>query len=156
MTNARSLPLAVLLAGLALSGCSYARGVGFSEDLPTGRPTFVAGLPEGYWIWQDGDVWHLRLTSDVRRHFSGAVENVGVGGISEFRPVGKGTRGVRNQDGVIAFDLDVEGGEHGFDWKSPSGCNRFDIYIDGDSRPLRVFLGGVESSPNRVPFAICG
>ena len=30
-----------------------------------------------------------------------------------------------------------------------------ELYIDGASRPLRVFLGGSEDSPTHVPFASC-
>jgi len=155
MTTMRRSSLPILLAGLLSTACSYARGVGVPDSLPGGRPGFAEGMPEGYWIWQDQQGWHLRITSDVPRHFHGAVENVGIGRIKQVTPVGLAAQGVRSENGLIAFDMHVHGGVHGFDWKPASGCNRFELYIDGASRPLRVFLGGAEESPTRVPFAVC-
>ena len=153
--NARGVSVPLLLAGLLFTSCSYARGAGVPDSLPPGRPGFYAGMPEGYWIWQDQQGWHLRITCDVPRHFHGAVANVGFGGIKQVKAVGTAARGLRSENGLIAFDMQVEGGVHGFDWSPSSGCNRFELYIDGASRPLRVFLGGSEESPAHVPFAAC-
>jgi len=154
LMNLRALAVVAVVSGVASSGCHYARGVGFAGHLPPGRPSFVAGMPEGYWIWEDRQGWHLRTTSDIQRHFHGAVQAVG-GSVGALRPVGAAAGRVRRDDDTIAFDYQAEGGEQGFDWVS-TGCSRFEIYIDGTTRPLRVFLGGEESSPARVPFAICG
>jgi hypothetical protein len=151
----RARSIALLGAGLALAGCHLARGAGVPTPIPVGRPEFTAGEPEGYWIWQDRAGWHLRTTSDMPHHFHGNVETVD-GIMSDFRPVGPipptslaaGTR-------RIEFDWNGRGGEVGFDWRVSSGCNRFEIYIDGTTRPLRVFLGGPGDSPYRVPFALC-
>jgi hypothetical protein len=150
MKNAR---LALAAALLALAGCHYAGGVGFTSRMPDGRPPFAAGAPEGYWIWQDARGWHLRATSDVPHRFHGVVESVD-GTVAEVRPIGV-RRGVSPGEDAIAFDWESSGAEQGFDWAASDDCARFELYIDGDTRPLRVFLGGAEQSPARVPFAVC-
>ncbi len=151
----RNVTLGVVIATALLGACHYAQDVGYvREDLPPGKPYFVAGSPEGYWIWRDRQGWHLRTTSDVPRRFQGSVETVG-GQVSTVRPVGRAEGGVHREGANIEFDYQASGGEQGFDWTASSGCSRFDLYIDGETRPLRVFLGGIDTSPNRVPFAVC-
>jgi hypothetical protein len=150
MTVARAL----LLPLAALAACHYARGVGFTSHMPDGRPAFLSGLPEGYWIWEDSRGWHLRTTSDAPRRFHGIVESVG-GSVAQVRPVGAAARGVSPGEDAIAFDWESTRGEQGFDWTSSDDCARFEIYIDGETRPLRVFLGASERNPERVPFAVC-
>lgn len=151
----RPVAALVVLCTAMLGGCHYARGIGYADTIPPGRPPFAAGTPEGYWIWQDRQGWHLRTTSDTPRHFRGVIEAIG-GTPSAIHALG-GAEGAVHRDGPnIEFEYDAAGGEQGFDWTSSSGCNRFDIYIDGTTRPMRVFLGWVEESPSRVPFAVCG
>ena len=151
MTIVRALVVASLAA---LAACHYARGVGFTSRMPEGRPSFASGSPEAYWIWGDKRGWHLRTTSDVPRRFHGLVESVD-GSVSHVRLLGAAGRGVSPGKDAIAFDWESSGGEQGFDWTTSDGCVRFDIYIDDDTRPLRVFLGRGELSPERVPFALC-
>ncbi len=146
------------IAGMALlaAGCTYARGAGKPERLAAGRPEFAPGLSEGYWIWEDRDGWHLRTTSDVRRRFHGAVEPVG-GSISAVRAVGAGPEALaRGGAGDrVEFSWEGDGGAQGLDWRASSGCTRFTLYIDGDTRPFRVFLGGPGETPDHIPFAVC-
>ena len=151
MTIVRAL---VVASFAAVAACHYARGVGFTSRMPAGRPAFVSGSPEAYWIWGDSRGWHLRTTSDVPRRFHGLVESVN-GGVSQVRAVGAAMGGVSPGKDAIAFDWDSFGGEQGFDWTTSDRCVRFDIYIDDDTRPLRVFLGGGDRTPGRMPFAVC-
>lgn len=150
-----TLTVVLLVCASAIDACHYASGVGYADSIPPGRPDFAPGTPEGYWIWQDRQGWHLRTTSDAPRHFRGTIEAMG-GDPADLRAVGGAAGAVRQEGSRIQFEYDAAGGEQGFDWVSSSGCNRFEITIDGTTRPLRVFLGGVEESPARVPFAVCG
>ncbi len=152
--TARTIGLALALA-IVQAGCTYARGVGSPAALAPGRPEFVPGLTEGYWIWQDSGGWHLRTTSDLPRRFHGELEPVG-GAISSVRAVGGAPEPQVGGGGDrIVFDWQAEGGERGIDWIASSGCTRFQLYIDGDPRPTRVFLGGPSDSPDVIPFAVC-
>lgn len=152
----RYVTLGVVIATSLLAACHYASDIGYiRDDLPPGRPYFVAGSPEGYWIWRDRQGWHLRTTSDAPRRFQGTIETVG-GGVSTVRPIGRADGAVHHEGANIDFDYSAAGGEQGFDWTASSGCSRFDLYIDGTTRPLRVFLGRIEDSPSRIPFAVCG
>jgi hypothetical protein len=43
-----------------------------------GRPTFAEGADLGYYLWREGDTWHLRWTTrGAMRNFSGSVEATG-------------------------------------------------------------------------------
>lgn len=145
----------VLLALPVLAGCHSFQTVGWPSGIADGKPPPEDLAAEGYRIWQDGQGWHLRARSDLRRRFQGEVD-AGWGQVTDFRPVGDVGEKVRASPRTIAFDFFADaGGERGFDWRATNGCNRFEVYIDGDARPLRVELPEGES-PARVPFALCG
>src|SRR5262245_47318923 len=39
-----------------------------------GRPEFQAGSDRGYFVWRDGDSWHVRWTTQgAERRFTGSV-----------------------------------------------------------------------------------
>jgi hypothetical protein len=43
-----------------------------------GRPAFAEGKDMGYYIWRDGETWHVRWTTrGVMRHFTGSVKAEG-------------------------------------------------------------------------------
>jgi hypothetical protein len=43
-----------------------------------GRPAFAEGTDMGYYIWRDGETWHVRWTTKgVMRHFTGSVKAEG-------------------------------------------------------------------------------
>jgi hypothetical protein len=43
-----------------------------------GRPSFAEGVELGYYLWRDGDTWHLRWTTvGTMRNFTGFVEATG-------------------------------------------------------------------------------
>ncbi len=144
-----------LLALAGLVACHSVRTVGRPDGIPEGRPPPEDTLAEGYRIWQDQDGCHLRASSDVRRRFQGEIE-AAWGEVSGFRAVGDVAGHVETAPRTIRFDFFADaGGERGFDWRASSGCNRFEVYIDGDARPMRVLLPE-GTSPARVPFALCG
>jgi hypothetical protein len=48
------------------------------DQIYDGRPVFSQGTDLGYFIWRDGDTWHVRWTTKgQKRRFSGAVETTG-------------------------------------------------------------------------------
>ncbi len=142
-------------AALAAMGCSYARGAGAPMRGAAGRAGYAPGVGEGYWIWQDASGWHLRTTSDLPRRFQGSVETVGGGTIESLKPVGVAGVSLAANGRRLEFQWAGEAVEQGFDWASPSGCNRFAVYVDGEPRPLDVHLGAADETPARVPFAVC-
>ncbi len=153
--RARAFAAMGAAAALAAMGCSYARGVGAPMRVTAGRAGYAPGLGEGYWIWQDDAGWHLRTTSDLPRRFRGSVETVGGGAIERLKPVGVAGVSLAANGRRLEFQWAGESVEQGFDWASPSGCNRFAVYVDDEPRPLAVHLGAADESPARVPFAVC-
>jgi len=144
------LTLLVILAGAA--GCATAR----PPEIPPGRPIFGPGAPEAYWVWHDGGGWHLRSTTAGLPHrFHGTIVPLG-GQIADARPIRlESSDRIRIGAGGITFDFVTQGGEDGFDWHVSSGCNRFEIFIDGAARPHHVHLGGPATAPRHVPFDRC-
>ncbi|HUL61356.1 MAG TPA: hypothetical protein VLU43_18910 [Anaeromyxobacteraceae bacterium] len=144
---------AMVLGMLGSAGCVTARR---PPQIAPGRPIFGPGAPEAYWIWHDGGGWHLRSTTAGMPHrFHGTILPLG-GEITDARPIRPDLPDrVRVGPGGITFDLVTQGGEDGFDWHVSSGCNRFEIFIDGAARPGHVRLGGPSNSPQHVPFDRC-
>jgi hypothetical protein len=59
----------IVLATLALSPCASAQA-----DLFNGKPVFAEGVDLGYYVWRDGDTWHVRWTTlGTMRRFTGSV-----------------------------------------------------------------------------------
>ncbi len=153
-TMQRSRLSLVLLVLPVLAGCHSFQTVGWPSGIADGSPPPQDFLAEGYRIWQDGQGWHLRTRSDLPRRFQGLVD-AGWGQVTDFRPVGDVGQ-VQTTPTSFAFDFQTDAsGERGFDWRATNGCNRFEVYIDGDARPLRVLLPEGDS-PARIPFALCG
>lgn len=48
------------------------------EDMFLGRPEFKEGRDLGYYVWREGNLWHVRWTTyGARRHFTGHVLAMG-------------------------------------------------------------------------------
>lgn len=63
---------ASLLLAVALLGASSRLAA--QAAMYDGRPVFAEGVDQGYYVWRDGDSWHLRWTTKgIMRSFSGAV-----------------------------------------------------------------------------------
>jgi hypothetical protein len=141
------------LAPLALLLVACGGGI---PHIIAGRPAFEAGSPESYWVWHDEAGWHLRTTTARKpHHFHGWVEPVG-GIITDLHATRTewGDR-IRLVPRGIEFDFETDGGEDGFDWRVSSGCNRFDLRVDGAERPGLVHVGAEGHHPDHIPFARC-
>ncbi len=58
---------------LAISPC-----VSGQSNIFEGRPAFAEGADLGYYLWKDGDNWHVRWTTRGQmRRFTGFVEATG-------------------------------------------------------------------------------
>ena len=149
----RRLVFQLLALALVIMSCATARP---PPSIAPGRPPFGPGAPEAYWIWHNQGGWHLRTTTAGLAHrFHGAVVPLG-GNIVDVRasrlewqdriPGGRAGDSVRLRD---------SGWRRRLDWHVTSGCNRFEIFIDGVARPGLVHLGGPAHQPRHVPFDRC-
>ena len=67
------IPILALIGSLVVSS-----GASAQTELYDGRPAFAEGTDLGYYLWRDGDTWHLRWTTLGRmRSFTGLVESEG-------------------------------------------------------------------------------
>ena len=132
--------------------------------VPSGPPTISAGRPSfegksgGYWVWADGEGWHLRTTSaGPMRDFTGVISPLKGGKIEDLRPMRGNSRydklGVTEKG--IEFRLPTQADVEGFDWKVTSGCNRFELKAEGEVTPGLVRLGGMGDAPPQIPFDLC-
>jgi len=62
-------PALIAVAFLAIPSVSHAQA-----NVYEGRPTFAEGTDLGYYIWKDGNRWHVRWTTKgASRRFTGSV-----------------------------------------------------------------------------------
>jgi len=143
--------LAAILVALAA-----APAAGATPRIAPGAPRVSQGVSGSYFIWHDQAGWHLRTAAGDRRHrFHGRVLPL-QGELTEGRPIQRESQDrFRFSPGGIAFDLSTYGGIDGFDWRVSSGCNRFELLVDGRPQPARVKLGGRPQRPRRIPFDRC-
>lgn len=157
MTGGRFMRTAALLVVLALAWLLPSPAAGSNHGWPgyaTGRPDFQAGGDLGYFIWHDGDGWHVRWTTAGRtRMFSGAVSTDGT-----FRDV----KAVRTEKGGVAvrtarqlnFRATSSGGVDGFDFRTTGDRLTFRLQIDGSlAEGGRVSVGAAGAHPGN-PFTV--
>lgn len=139
------------------------------------EPLDVTGRPEGglaakhgaksarYYVWYDKQGWHLRSTAGGTRRFHGTVR-VKDGKIASVLSVGLKGDGKKSQD---AWRVDSARKELAFDFRTSTASDGLDIKIDGDQaelefdllidnqkRPQRVFLGRKEQHPAELPLKL--
>src|SRR5262245_40599343 len=67
----------LLTLGLIVMGGMAATAL-TAADLYEGRPAFKEGSDRGYFVWRDGDRWHVRWTTrGEAHHFTGTVRATG-------------------------------------------------------------------------------
>ena len=131
-----------------------------------GRPTFSAGSDRGYFVWRDGEAWHVRWTTQgAQRRFTGSV--TAEGGdlrslkridveeerrlIAPGRPghVWRGRRGrlhVRPGRGPVVAerqqDKITKDGDRRIDWvsRTDADIDGFDFKVDSKVTHLRFVL----------------
>lgn len=149
--------LAGCVAGLDMSTSTPAQ---LSTAVATGRPTrLVSGANQSFWLWVDADgVWHLRsTTAGLKRRFQGRIRPAaGVTLTIAETTASEWKDGVALQGADLVFDLITKGHQDGFDFRaSGSDCLEFDLRIDGDGNPNRIYIGKDNRTPTNSHFTIC-
>ena len=146
-----------------------------------GRPAFSQKVDLAYYVWREGDTWHVRWTTKGRmRTFTGSVSATG-GELSSFKRIdvdserkvmyGRGmlltitstTSPARiggrapvfntGADGQITFDARTENDIDGFDFKAEDVEQlQLDLQIDGSALPSRVAVGRKNEKASKLPL----
>ncbi len=177
--------LAFFMAPFLLASCATIAGVGEEGPSPQAETTFpydryVEGQPSidlrvegGFYIWRQGNDWHVRVAKKLNRPRT----------ISVIGPVIAGK--VRVKDGLLAnfsnfnlstlnnvrffqrniafkFELrndnlgnDIEGFDFAVKPTAPEYCVTFDFLVDGAAMPGIVHLGSFMHVPEMMPLKIC-
>jgi len=125
---------------------------------PQGRPSLKPGHGFAYLVWRDDNGWHLRWsTEEKRRNFTGTLQAIG-GVFVDAKGVGLEKKEDRLSiaPAEIRFNTWAAGGQDGIDFRLGPKVKsvRFELFIDGDSRPDRVFIGKAGVHPPRNLFVI--
>ncbi len=145
------------------------------EVNPDGQPKGYDKAPDGptYYLWRDGDVWHLRTKTKKKTHqFHGLIRIKGgtVKKIYNFsgleaQPRKKGKKGqaapadigrwndARNE---IEFKFRTSGGEDGFDFQLSDKATdlSLDLKLDGYEHRGRIVVGKDAQTPPQPVFTI--
>lgn len=122
-----------------------------------GKPSYSAGMPKRFVIWENNDVFRLRTTTKKKlRVFSGFICAVN----GTFNKVGlirldKGDVVKLSKDkNVIYFRFITKKGVDGFNFKTDAEKLVYDLYIDKKRcKPLtEIFLGEKGKHPLKNPF----
>ncbi len=63
-----------MLLGVTLLLSSAGLGAAVNQDKFEGRPVFREGVDRGYYVWSDGNQWHVRWTTQGKLlNFTGQV-----------------------------------------------------------------------------------
>jgi hypothetical protein len=129
-----------------------------SPDLEGQPSTLREGAMASYWIWHDGDGYHLRTTTaHDRRVFSGRIEFSGGSGWAKAYQLGPDDEVKLTPQG-IAFSLATQRKLLGFDFRMdyPSQAT-LSLELDEDKSQKvveHVFLGRNNAHPMTNPFTI--
>ncbi|MDD5067928.1 MAG: hypothetical protein PHF84_12860, partial [bacterium] len=115
-----------------------------------GTPVYTAGADPGYYIWQDYDGWHIRMSGDGTRHeFNGDLTTDGA-----FQSVSEDfdaeeAEGINYRDyNKLSFNCTGTGDEDGIDFKTTGSYVSFHLYIDkSDAVTEKIFYDSGNISP---------
>lgn len=120
-----------------------------------GKPAYITGQDLGFYIWSDdGSTWHLRWNADVSPHnFHGVVtsttpilSSTGVG-------LESGDIVEETSESRVDFMANKSGGEGGIDIVTlGDGVIVFDLNIDGSEVPGQVRVGASGFVPSTLPL----
>lgn len=124
-----------------------------------GKPDmYRPGDVRGYFIWQDSEGMHLRVTTRGQEHrFTGTIRTNGKFLAINGRSLEWNDR-IRTdyEHSLIRFGLSVAGGTDGIDFKVHGGNHlKFDLYIDDERiNPHEIYIGDEGWQPGRSHFTI--
>ncbi|MCX5726943.1 MAG: Ig-like domain repeat protein, partial [Candidatus Saganbacteria bacterium] len=102
----------------------------------TGKPDYKPGTNLGYFIWMDGDGWHVRWSSDGNNHhFTGSL--MAAGEISNLKTVNWNYTSTGSP--FITWNVTLSGSEGGFDF-------------DTNATQL-IFIPKIDEDPNTPTFS---
>ena len=165
--------LALMLCALFFSACES--GVQMARTTParlsatvasTRSPALHSGNHFAYWIWKDDDgTWHLRTTSArVQHRFRGIIRPSLPGAIRALSGIGLEGPGRRGRGGDrlelvgsdVVFDFSTKDTEDGLDFQLVGNpCLEFDLRIDEDGDPGKIYLGKNQAKPDAPHFVLC-
>ncbi len=125
-----------------------------------GRPSELrSGVAESFWVWHDGrgKNWHVRTSTARYMHQFSGWTVADTGQLTEFHlaRADMGDR-IRLDTRGISFDYHTQAEEEGYDFQtSGDHCVKFDLRIDGQSHPERVFVGHGNVHPQHGNFMLC-
>jgi len=122
-----------------------------------GKPTkHEAGNSMGYYIWQEGNRWHVRtVNAGTQRLFTGMVETDGnFAEVTTLQSENVERVAVNVSSGKIDFHLNSAAKTDGFSFAVSNGQNvTFTLYADGlPVDPSNVYFGSGNRHPNASSF----
>ncbi|MDR7542985.1 MAG: hypothetical protein QN120_01895 [Armatimonadota bacterium] len=160
MRQRLGLAAAAAVAGALAALTALPAGAQSEPGLPRGSaigaPSTSLWAREGYFIWADGDRFHVRWTAiAVHRLFSGEI--ISDGGIRALILVGAETGEVLRRGGNTVTWRARTVGTEGFDFTlaESSGWVRFALSMDGRlASPGAIFIGHRGTHPPDNPFFV--
>ena len=146
----------VVLAVFALSPCALAQtGAVVSAQIFNGKPTFSESTELGYYVWRDGQRWHVRWTTKgTTRHFSGSVAAEG-GVLKSLKRIG-----VETQSQVLVpgrtptVVVGPRGRAHVRTGRAPVVATRQEDKIERDGDSRIVFSAKTEDDTDGFDFGV--
>jgi parallel beta-helix repeat protein len=116
----------------------------------SGKPDYSIGADLGYYVWSEGDVWHLSWTGDGASHFfNGTLRSARFTSLTDvyanIDDYLMGTKKIEFEDAMSGVE------EAELDFKSTSNVVSFDLWIDGSRQASYVFIGAESDNPSGLP-----
>lgn len=155
--------LALLVLGTLCVTGTAADGKRKGNVDPRGRPDErLMNQTKRYFIWHDAEGWHLRSASKLGTDFDGSIRVVG-GTVVKFRPAGAEQR-TQNPDRwalnrkrqKVTFAIHTVKSFDGIDFTVDGEATslQFDLRIDGEELPKRIYIGRDRLNPDAAAFSL--
>ncbi|MCC6526191.1 MAG: hypothetical protein IT373_26325 [Polyangiaceae bacterium] len=124
---------------------------GLAQGMPRGYP---AANADGFWVWNEGNVWHLNTTTTgATQRFWGRFTALH-GEVLSVRPSSDALRNryARTAAGDWIFDFQTAADGQGFTFEaSNNACVKFDLQAAG----LTITVGAQSLHPQVPNFVLC-
>jgi len=122
---------------------------------PHGKPDPLKG--SGYRVWKAEGDWHILMSSgENKRVFKGYIRCLGNGRITGAWSVKADKRGDHGNwnEREVRFSMTVKEDKDGVDFSADCRKLEFDLLMDDERKPNRVFVGSGGAHPYEMPFRI--
>ncbi len=133
--------------GMVLGLCTATAAFALPNEHFQGKPEFKAGDDLGAFVWHDEAGQHVRFTTKgvIPHKFSGKICGESVSDLHPHELEAADSANVGPEGHCVVFEMHVDGGVDGFDFRVAGDVVRYEFHQDGGAMGAALIRIGAQS-----------